>query len=146
MSLLRSFISSGQSGHVYPFDFLLHGLDLDNNEVETVIAYKQAVAHLNMIYVARMPRVIMRFPAMVSRRFVALLTAEDPRTLVIVGYFFMLLRKFGGLWWMAGRAAAEFKRLLEIIPTEWQPAMGFAIQLIEEEDSKPSPTFELVDF
>lgn len=131
---------------MYPFDFLLDDLDLDDNEIETVIAYKHAVAHLNMIYESQMPRVILRFPAMVSRRFVALLTAEDPRTLVIVGYFFMLLRKFGGLWWMAGHATAEFKRLMELIPADWHPAMGFAIQLMEEEDSKPGPSFKLVDF
>lgn len=121
---------------MYPFDFLLDGLRFDDDDFETVMAYRHAVAHLNMIYESPKPRTILRFPALVSRRFMALLKAEDPRTLTIVGYFFMLLKEFGGLWWIAGHASAEFKALMELIPDQWRPKMDLAVRLINQEHNQ----------
>jgi hypothetical protein len=99
-----------------PFDFLLSDLGLDDHDAETITAYRLAVAGLNSIHKTTIPRSILSFPGLVPRRFVALLEAEDPRTLTIVGYFFMLLRRFGPHWWVRGQAEADFKAVMELIP------------------------------
>jgi hypothetical protein len=118
----------------------------DNEDPETIAAYQHAVAHLNMIDQSPQPRFILRFPAMVPRRFVALLKVEDPRTLTIVGYFFMLLRRYGGLWWVGRQAVMEFKALMKLIPDEWRPRMDWAVRVIEQEESSPESTPGPVDF
>lgn len=127
------------------FDFLLDDLRLDDNDADTISAYQRAVAYLNMMGQTPIPRDILRFPAMVSRRFMDLMAAEDPRTLTIVGYFFMLVRKVGGLWWIRGQAVAEFKALMELIPEEWQSKMSWAVRVFEQEEIGPISKFVMVD-
>jgi len=131
---------------VYPLDFLLDGVEPDNDDPESITAYQHAVAHLNMIYEIPLARFILRFPAMVPRRFIELLKVEDPRTLTIVGYFFMLLRRFGGLWWVRGQAVVEFKALMKLIPDEWRSRMDWAVQAFEQEESSPESMPGPVDF
>jgi hypothetical protein len=94
---MQSSIKLPQSGPESQYDFLLDGLDFDGTDAETITAYQHAVANLNLIDQSPSLRYIMSFPASVSRRFVSLLAAEDPRTMAIVGYFFVILRKYGGL-------------------------------------------------
>lgn len=131
-----SFVNSPNTGQL-EFDFLLDDLRLDDIDAEVSSAYQRAVAHLNLLNRIPVPRYILRFPAMVSQRFIELIAAEDPRTLCIVGYFFMLVGKVGDLWWMRGQAAAEFKALMKLIPKEWQSKMSWAVRVFEQEEVGP---------
>jgi hypothetical protein len=128
-----------QIGHEFAFDFLLDGLRLDEDDAET---YQHAVAYLNMLHKKYLPRYILRFPALVSRRFVVLLAAEDPRTLTIVGYFFMLLRRFSALWWTQSQSEAQFRELMDLIPGEWLPRMDWAVREFEQANINPESVSE----
>jgi hypothetical protein len=103
---VRSYLLTEQIPRLkFSFDFLWSDLCLDDHDTETITAYQHTVGHLNMIDEKPVSRDILRFPAPVPRRFVTLLAAEDPRTMTIVGYFFMLLGRFYGLWCMGRQAA-----------------------------------------
>jgi hypothetical protein len=134
---MQSSIKLPQSGPEFPYDFLLDGLDFDGTDAETITAYQHVVANLNLIDQSPSLRYIMSFPTSVSRRFVSLLAAEDPRTMAIVGYFFVLLRKYGSLWWMGAQAAVEFRALMKLIPDEWRPKMEWAVPVFEQDTYQP---------
>jgi len=117
-----------------PFDFLLEGLFLEEHDAETIDAYETTVAHLNTIGFSPIVVHILRFPAVVPRRFVEMVEAQDPRTLAIVGYFFMLLKKvdqFWQVWWLQGTIDDEFKTLMELLPKNWHPKMEWAARVFE---------------
>ncbi|KAF4774538.1 hypothetical protein HER10_EVM0000707 [Colletotrichum scovillei] len=113
------------------FDFLLEDLDEDETEPETLESYRIAVDSLDKIQGSALQRDLLRFPALVPPRFVELLEARDPRTLAIVGYFFMLLRRATHLWWAQGAAEKEFDGVMNVLPREWWPKMAWAIQEFE---------------
>jgi hypothetical protein len=73
---------------------------------------------------------------MVTRRFVELLAACDPRTLTIVGYFLMLIRKVEKIWWLREQVDAEFRTVMKLLPVDWHPPMEWAIRDFEENWSK----------
>ncbi|KAL2880841.1 hypothetical protein SGCOL_003868 [Colletotrichum sp. CLE4] len=110
------------------FDFLVEDLDEDKMEPETVEAYRIAVDSLDRIERSALQRDLLRFPAHVPSRLVELLEAQDPRTLAIVGYFFMLLRRATHLWWAQGAAGKEFDGVMSFLPREWWPKMAWAIK------------------
>ncbi|KXH51559.1 hypothetical protein CNYM01_09720 [Colletotrichum nymphaeae SA-01] len=113
------------------FDFLLEDLDEAETEPDTVKAYRIAVDSLDRIQGSALQRDLLRFPALVPPRLVELLEARDPRTLAIVGYFFMLLRRATHLWWAQGAAEKEFDGVMGVLPREWWPKMAWAIQEFE---------------
>jgi hypothetical protein len=140
---LQSFLNAEQiSGLKLSFDFLLSDLRLGDHDAETIAAYQHAVAYLNMMDEISVPRYIFRFPAMVPRRFVSLLAAEDPRALTIVGYFFMLLGRISGYW---GKAEAEFKALMKLIPREWRARMEWAVREFEQANISLGSKSEVVN-
>jgi hypothetical protein len=117
-----------------PFDFLLEGLSLEEHDAATIEAYETAVAHLNTVSFSPIGSHILRFPAMVPQQFVEMVGAQDPRTLTIVGYFFMLLKKVEQVrrvWWLQGTIEDEFKTLMEILPKNWWPKMEWAVSVFE---------------
>ncbi|KAK1541515.1 hypothetical protein CPAR01_07504 [Colletotrichum paranaense] len=113
------------------FDFLLEDLDEEKTEPETLEAYRIAVGRLDKIQGSALQRDLLRFPAHVPPRFVELLEAQDPRTLAIVGYFFMLLRRATHLWWAQGAAEREFDGVMRFLPREWWPKMTLAVEEFE---------------
>jgi hypothetical protein len=116
------------------FDFLLEGLSLEEHNTETVDAYEATVAHLNTIGFSPIVSHILRFPAVVPRRFVEMGGDQDPRALAMVGYFFMLLKKVEQVWqvwWLQGSIDDEFKTLMDLLPKKWWPKMEWAISIFE---------------
>ncbi|KXH50037.1 hypothetical protein CSIM01_07295 [Colletotrichum simmondsii] len=113
------------------FDFLLEDLNEDETEPETLDAYRIAVDSLDRIQGSALQRDLLRFPALVPQRLVELVEARDPRTLAIVGYFFMLLRRATHLWWAQGAAEKEFDGVMGVLPREWWPKMAWAIEEFE---------------
>ena len=117
-----------------PFDFLLEGLFLEEHDAETIDTYETTVAHLNTIAFSPIVSHILQFPAAVPRRFVEMIGAQDPRTLAIVGYFFILLKKVEQVWqvwWLQGTIDNEFKTLMDILPKKWWPKMQWAISVFD---------------
>jgi len=102
---------TGEEDHT--FDFLLSGLDsqehLDDAALE---AYASSVALLSHLHSSPLHRYLLRFPSRVTPRFVELLAAQDPRTLTIMRYYFMLLKTTPHIWWMYGVAEEEFKAVM----------------------------------
>jgi len=107
---------------------------LENKDEETFQCYKDSVALLNWVQLSRIYGRVRRFPAMLPDRFVSLLAAEDPRTLTIVGYFLMLLRRVGAIWWLKGVVKDEFEMLMDLLPKAWWSQMDWAIQEFKVSD------------
>lgn len=111
------------------FDFLLENMEPECLRDEDIMtAYQGAVSHLSLVISNPQYRRLLQFPATVTPRFVEMLEAEDPRTLAIVGYFFMLVKQAGVLWWVDGAADREFDAIMAFLPESWWPMMGYAIQ------------------
>jgi hypothetical protein len=62
---------------------------------------------------------------------VELLVQNDPRTLTIVGYWFMLMMTREQVWWMPRATDNEFWALMSLLPDEWKPRMQWAVQELE---------------
>lgn len=123
-----------------PFDFLLEGIFLEEHDTATLEAYEATVAHLNTVGLKN-PIVshVLLFPAAVCRRFVEMVEAQDPRTLAIVGYFFMLLKKaekMWQVWWLRSTIDDEFKILMELLPSKWWPKMEWAVSVFQGHSDK----------
>ncbi|KAH6679281.1 hypothetical protein B0J14DRAFT_294282 [Halenospora varia] len=109
------------------FDFLLADLDREKVDTETLLAYTTSVESLNRVFRDRMGRHVMKFTAMVSKRFVEFVGAKDPRTMTIVGYFLMVVKQIDLVWWLQGAADRDFAILMEGLPDEWKPRMAWAV-------------------
>ncbi|KAH7162023.1 hypothetical protein B0J13DRAFT_490523 [Dactylonectria estremocensis] len=134
--VLKQFSLQAGSG---TFGFLLHDMEPDSLADEEILtAYRQAVWQLDCIYGHAQQARLLQFPALVTPRFVELLEAQDPRTLAIVGYFFMLVKRRSVLWWVDGAADREFAAVMEFLPKDWWPVMDWAVQMFEQ-NSDPVP-------
>lgn len=110
-----------------PFDFLLADLDREKVDAETLLAYTTSVESLNRVFKDRMGRHVMKFTAMVSKRFTEFVAIKDPRAMTIVGYFLMVVKQIDLVWWLQGAAERDFAILMEGLPNEWKPRMAWAV-------------------
>lgn len=106
-----------------PFAELPIMLDIDSLEHNEPTTYTSAVKHLGQAHVchvsgstSRAMQSIMSFPAVVSGKFIDLLEAKDPRSLIITAYFFGLTTFVKGMWWLQGVAKKEILGLLDLKP------------------------------
>lgn len=62
--------------------------------------------------------------------FVRMLERDDPRTLTIVGYWFMLLRCLEREWWVPVPTKGQFEVLMGKLPEEgeWRGRMRWAVE------------------
>jgi hypothetical protein len=119
-----------------PFDELLIALSTETLKPERISAYKIAVIHLSRAYALQLAggdrravfQLIMSFPVVVPAIIVDLLQSHDPRTLVIIAYFFGLITFVDDVWWLQGVARREIFGLLSIIPEEWKWIMQWPLQ------------------
>lgn len=122
-----------------PFAELLVMLDIDSLEHKERNIYKSAVKHLGQAHVChasgnstRAMQSIMSFPAVVSGKFIELLEAKDPRSLIITAYFFGLTTFVKGMWWLQGVAEKEILGLFDLIPHQWRWVMAWPFQQIHD--------------
>lgn len=113
------------------FEFLVEDLDLASTDEVTIQAYKQSVKWLAAIYEYPDIDFLFKFAVQVGPRFVELLVQNDPRTLTIVGYWFMLMMTREQVWWMPRATDNEFWALMSLLPDEWKPRMQWAVQELE---------------
>ncbi|KAE8453193.1 hypothetical protein EG329_011260 [Mollisiaceae sp. DMI_Dod_QoI] len=114
-----------------PFDFLLEDLDRSTVDPETLDAYESSVYWLSLIQGNPDMNYCFKFTAKVPPKFVQMLTAKDPRTLTIVGYFFMVLKVRNEVWWLPRSTGREFRNLMRLLPDEWKPRMALAVEAFE---------------
>ncbi|KAH6981470.1 hypothetical protein EDB80DRAFT_657609 [Ilyonectria destructans] len=121
------------------FDFLLQDMEPECTlDEEMMTAYQQAVWQLNYTHNNPQHPRLLQFPALVTPRFVELLEAHDPRTLAIVGYFFMIVKLASVLWWVDGAAEREFAAVMKFLPKDWWPVMDLAVRVFEETSDRVS--------
>lgn len=89
------------------------------------------------------PRILRRMlytlPTFVSATYVTRLTEKNPRALVILAYWFSLLKSCDGVWWMRGIAEREVFGIQSILPEEWQWAMAWPLQKLTTFASNVTP-------
>ncbi|KAG4434508.1 hypothetical protein IFR05_010013 [Cadophora sp. M221] len=123
------------------FDFLLSDLDREATEPETVQAYDLSVLWLTRMYYNPHSEYVFKFTTKVQPKFVKMLEQKDPRTLTIVGYFFMLLKVMDKVWWLPVMTKEQFWALVGMLPEEWRPRMEWAAKEFEKcEDPEPGET------
>lgn len=99
------------------FGFLLDGLAHDEKDYGT---YSNAVSHMCNVLHCRQPRFFVRFLTEAPARLVELLKARDPRSLVIVGTFFTLMKSVDKqIWWLHGCADRESFEIQSVLPQAW---------------------------
>ena len=113
------------------FDFLLEDLDIATTYETTLCAYTASVQWLSVIYEYPDIDYLFKFALKVGPRFAELLSQRDPRTLTIVGYWFMLMMTREQVWWAPRATENEFWALMGLLPEEWKPRMQWAVQELE---------------
>merc|ERR1711964_877895 len=114
------------------FDFLLEDLDREATDEDTVQAYELSVVWLTRMYYNPHSEYVFKFTTKVQPKFVKMLEQKDPRTLTIVGYFFMLLRVMDKVWWLPVMTKEQFWALVGMLPEKWRPRMEWAAKEFEK--------------
>ncbi|CAG8971067.1 hypothetical protein HYALB_00009667 [Hymenoscyphus albidus] len=104
-------------------------------------AYEHSVAFLNWGFENPVRHRILSFPATVSRRFIEMVTDQDPRSLVIVACFFALTKPVDDVWWLQGVAKREVNGIMTILPPEWRPKMEWALKIANHEGTMDEKTW-----
>lgn len=70
--------------------------------------------------------------------FVRMLERDDPRTLTIVGYWFMLLKVVESEWWVPVPSKEQFEVLMGKLPVngEWRSRMVWAVNIFKGDGSE----------
>lgn len=114
---------------------ILDGMDAqietlpEKDRAEVKQAYEHSVAFLNWAHRKPDAPRILSFAATVSRRFVDLITSQDPRALVIIACFFAMTKKVDNVWWLEGVAKREVMGILTLLPGEWGTKMEWAVNV-----------------
>ena len=142
-----------------PFGFLLHcHCDEEQADEKLRKAYTVSVVYLNSLYAAvknRAPDYEVRkrftgFPAIVPKRFLALVAEKRPRALVILAHFFAFGKLVEDIWWLRGIPEREVYGVYSILPPQWRWAMNWPLLLasfppgtMADDIDIPLPTAEL---
>jgi hypothetical protein len=113
------------------FDFLLDDLNRNNIDQESIMAYEISVHWLSVLYDNSNLDYVFKFTAKARPRFIELLIQNDPRTLTIVGYFFVLLKTLDQAVWVPKPTEKEFGYLMKLLPDEWKPRMEWAVNVFQ---------------
>lgn len=120
---------------------LLTGVNSDPLDPEIVATYKVTVGYLNWLYDSYLAghqscfvqKNIIGFPAIISAKFIDLLEAHDPRSLVITAHFFALITFVDDVWWLQGVAVREILGIFPLVPEEWQWMMEWPLIRIKSD-------------
>jgi hypothetical protein len=132
MELLNPGKHSDQAEALDTFNFLVDDLSSFDVDPETRTAYETSVQYLNKIYASpAVNRHILKFPGIVTNRYVDLVATKDSRALAILGYYFMLVILAEQIWWLQGAAERDFGFLMKELPEIWKPRMAWAMTEFE---------------
>ena len=105
-------------------------------------AYQIAVSYIGSMLIAidageeqggDICRRAIAFPMLVHPGFITLVEEQQPRALVVLAHYFAVLARFKDLWWMGDSGRREMIGIQTILPTEWQEAMRWPLNAIEED-------------
>jgi Fungal specific transcription factor domain len=113
----------------------------ERQKAETRQAYEHAVAFLNWSHQRPIRARILGFAATVSRRFVELLSEQDPRALVIASCFFALTKVVDDVWWLQGIAKKEVNGICSLLPSSWWPRMEWPLRIANHEGPMDEETW-----
>ncbi|KAA8565613.1 hypothetical protein EYC84_009465 [Monilinia fructicola] len=124
------------SDHPTVFNFLFDDLSADAPDYKT---YALCTKYLNILGGGKIAKYILKFPALVPPRFVELMKEKDVRTMGIVGYFLMLVRRVDKekkLWWMEGAVENDWAGMKVTFQRDeiWSKRMEWARREIEDGD------------
>jgi hypothetical protein len=129
--LLHAGTHNSQDQPLDTFDFLIDDLAPCEVDPETQKAYQTSVRYLNKMYSSPENRNILKFPGIVTKQYVDLVAAKDPRALTILGYYFMLIIQVEQIWWLQGAVERDFPVLMNELPEIWKPRMVWAMAEFE---------------
>ncbi|TVY84539.1 hypothetical protein LSUE1_G000602 [Lachnellula suecica] len=125
-------------GSLGSFNFLIDDLPSLDVDPEVRTAYEVSVRYLNNCYADSVDRQVLKFPGIVTERYVKLVGEKDWRALTILGYYFMLVIRFEKVWWLQGAAERDFGFLMEELPEFWKLRMAWAVREFEwHEERRP---------
>lgn len=78
-------------------------------------------------------RLIHTFPTAVSAQFVELLKQHDPRAMIVLGYYFAVLKMADDVWYLRGRAEWEIKGITDKLPEAWKPYMAWPLKVLNND-------------
>lgn len=84
-------------------------------------------------------RIIYLFPTIITSVFIDRLRDKNPRALVILSYYFCLLKAVENVWWMRGIADKEVYGIETMLPQEWKWAMCWPLQKLSLFEAHPVP-------
>jgi len=121
---------------------LLEGQDLSEDNRLTLCAsldliYSIYISILHGESMSIIRRLIHSFPVHIDMRFVELLKQQDPRAMIVLGYYFAVLRRVDDVWWLRGRSEWEIKGITNYLPACWKPFMAWPLKVINAEPSEP---------
>ncbi|PVH95451.1 hypothetical protein DM02DRAFT_660139 [Periconia macrospinosa] len=101
------------------FRFLLEGVESERYDYATVEAYRFVVAQICSLYNNPARPALMQFFTATPARFVNLLHTREPRSLVISGTFFAILKSVKQSWFIKGIADEELDLIRSILAEPW---------------------------
>ena len=117
---------------------LLEGQDLSEDNRSTLRAvldliYSIYISILHGESMSIIRRLIHMFPISVDTQYVELLKQQDPRAMIVLGYYFAALRTVDDVWWLRGRSEWEIKGITSHLPASWKQFMAWPLKTINVE-------------
>ncbi|KAH7146812.1 C6 finger domain-containing protein [Dactylonectria estremocensis] len=115
--------------------------ELESRDAEVKEAYETTLSYIGGIWIAMnnheppgmIGKKLIIFPMLVHKRFIDLVQEQRPRALAILAHYFALLAMLRCFWWIGDIGRREVLAIAEVIPDEWQDAMTWPLQILEEQ-------------
>ncbi len=119
---------------------------------EIQLAYSSTVSYIGGVVRAIAagdpePTILRRlvvFPTMVEKTFIELVEKRMPRALVVLAHYFGLLSRCRLLWWVGEAGRREVEAIQKVVGEEWQEAMAWPLEAIEQEPTLRPPEPEVL--
>ncbi|KPM36587.1 hypothetical protein AK830_g9990 [Neonectria ditissima] len=115
--------------------------ELEDWDAEVKEAYETTLSYIGGIWIAMnkhespgmIGKKLIIFPMLVHKRFIDLVQEQRPRAMAILAHYFALLAMLRCFWWIGDTGRREVLAIAEVIPDEWQDAMTWPLQIVEEQ-------------
>ncbi|KAK7409501.1 hypothetical protein QQX98_008285 [Neonectria punicea] len=113
----------------------------ENWDAEVKEAYETTLSYIGGVWIAMnnhespgmIGKKLIIFPMLVHKHFIDLVQEQRPRALAILAHYFALLAILRCFWWIGDTGRREVLAIVEVLPQEWQDAMSWPLQIIEEQ-------------
>lgn len=77
-------------------------------------------------------RSLLAFPSRTNPKFIDLCRLSDPRAMLILAYYFTIMKPVEDIWWLQGRPDYEINGIMGLLPARWQHYMAWPLQVIAD--------------